>query len=65
MSRGADGPQKLDELVIDHVRGFVLYPMAHVVEIKAPHETRKTGTHLGRRNRIKLVQSIRFPPDEK
>jgi hypothetical protein len=24
MSRGADGPQKLDELVIDHVRGFVL-----------------------------------------
>ena len=43
---GVHGVQKLHELVTDLGRGFVLCPMAHVVEYETPHETRKSGAEL-------------------
>ena len=44
--RGIYGAQELHELVTDQVRGFVLHPVAHIVEFEPAHETRKAGAHL-------------------
>ena len=57
--------QKLHELLIDHIRGFVLYPVAHIVEFETANETGNAGAHLIHGQRIKLFQAIRLPPDEK
>jgi len=40
---GVYGAQELHELVTDLGRGFVLYPVAHIVDFEIPHETRKAG----------------------
>ena len=62
---GVYGAQELHELVADHVGGFVLYPVAHIVEFEPAHETGKTGAHLVHGKRIEFFQSIRLPPNEK
>ena len=46
-------------------RGFVLYPVAHIVEFEPPNETGKAGAHLVHGKRIELFQTIRLPPNEK
>jgi hypothetical protein len=38
--------QELHELVADLGRGFVLYPVAYMVEFETPHETGKAGAEL-------------------
>ena len=58
-------PQELHELLTDHLRRFVLYPMAYVVELEPSPEPRKPGAHLVYSKRIKLFHSIRLPPNEK
>src|SRR5438445_10751310 len=63
--RGVYGAQELHKLVTDHVRGFVLYPMADIIEFESPHETGKTGAHLVHGKWIEFFQSIRLSPDEK
>ena len=46
--RGIYGAQELHELVTDQVQvgGFVLHPVADIVEFEPAHETRKAGAHL-------------------
>jgi len=43
---GVYGAQKLHDLVTDFGRGFVLNPMAHMVDFKVPYETRKAGAEF-------------------
>jgi len=52
-------------LVTDHVRGFVLYPMAYIVEFEPSDETGKAGAHLVHGQWIELFQAIRIPPNER
>jgi hypothetical protein len=40
------GAQELHELVTDLGRGFVLYPVAHIVEFETPDQTGKAGAEL-------------------
>lgn len=40
---GFHGAEKLHDLVTDFGRGFVLNPVAHIVDFEMPHETRKAG----------------------
>ena len=40
------GAQELHELVTDLGRGFVLYPVAYIVEFETPYETGKAGAEL-------------------
>ena len=61
---GADGAQKLHDLVTDLGRGFVLNPVTHIVDFKIPHETRKAGAEFLER-RIELTQAIRLARDVK
>src|SRR5580704_8438527 len=58
------GPQELHKLVNDHAMGFVLYPVAHIVEFEPSHKTRKAGTHLVYGKRIEFFHSLRLPPNE-
>ena len=58
-------PQELHELLTNHLRRFVLYPMAHIVELEPSPEPRKPGAHLVHGKRIKFFHSIRLPPNEK
>ena len=61
---GADGAQKLHDLITDLGRGFVLNPVTHIVDFKIPHETRKARAEfLG--GRIELTQAIRLARDVK
>ena len=64
-SSGVYLAQELHELVADHVRGFVLHPVAHIVEFETSDETGKAGAHLVHGQRIELFQAIRLPPNEK
>src|SRR4029077_5241243 len=59
------GAQELHELITDLGRGFVLYPVAHIVEFERPDETGKAGAHLVDGQWIDLFQAIRFPQNEK
>ena len=58
------GAQELHQLVADLGRGFVLYPVAHIVEFETPHETGKAGAELADRW-IEHLQAIRRPRNEK
>jgi hypothetical protein len=62
---GVYGPQEFHELITDQVRGFVLYPVANIVEFEPPNETGKAGAHLVHGKRIEFFHSISFPPNEK
>ena len=52
-------------MLIDHIRGFVLNPVAYIVEFETANETGNARAHLVHGQRIKLSQAIRLPPDEK
>src|SRR5580704_7721232 len=56
--------QELHKLFADFGRGFVLYPVAHIVEFEIPHETGKTSAKLFKRG-IKRPQAISFTRDIK
>src|SRR5579864_7890218 len=64
VASGVYGAQELHELVTDLGRGFVLYPVAHVVEYETPHETGKAGAELFD-GWIEHLQAIRLPRNEK
>lgn len=49
--------QKLHNLVTDLSRGFVLNPVAHIVDFEIPHETRKAGPEFVK-GWIELPQAI-------
>jgi hypothetical protein len=42
----AYGAQELHEPLTDHIGGFVVYPVAHVVEFEPTHEAGKAAAHL-------------------
>jgi hypothetical protein len=46
VSSGVYGAQKLHDLVTDFGRGFVLNPVAHIVDFEMSHETRKAGAEF-------------------
>ena len=56
--------QELHELVADLGRGFVLYPVAHIVDFESPHKTGKASAELFD-GWIEHLQAIRFPRNEK
>ena len=56
----AHGAQELHQLVTDLLRGFVLYPVAHVVEFETSQETGKADSELVGRKWIELFQAIRL-----
>jgi hypothetical protein len=47
-------------LVTDLGRGFVLYPVAHMVEFETSHETGKANSKLVYGQRVELSESIRL-----
>src|SRR6202034_4131607 len=59
------GAQELHELITDLGGGFVLYPVAHIVEFERPEEPGKAGAQLVHRQWIELFQAIRLSPNEK
>jgi hypothetical protein len=54
--RGIYGAQELHELVTDQVGGFVLHPVADIVEFEPA--TRKAGAHSVQAKRIKFSQPV-------
>ena len=56
--------QELHELVTDLGRGFVLYPVAHVIDFEIPHQTGKAGAEFFD-GWIEHPQAIRLPRNEK
>ena len=62
--RGGYGAQELHGLITAFVHGFVLYPVAHIVEFETPHETSKAGAESVR-GRIQLHRAIRLPAMKK
>jgi len=52
--------QELHQLVINYIGGFVLHPVAHIVEFEPSHEARETTTHLVYGQRIEFFQTIRL-----
>ena len=56
--------QELHKLVTDLSRGFMLYPVAHIVEFDTPHETGKTDAELIHGQWIELSHAIRLPRNE-
>jgi hypothetical protein len=46
VSSGVYGAQKLHDLVTHFGRGFVLNPVAHIVDFEMSHETRKAGAEF-------------------
>ena len=58
------GAQELHELVTDLGGGFVLYPVAHIVEFQIPHETGKAGAKR-LEGWIERPQAVRLSPDVK
>ena len=58
--RGIYGAQELHELVTDQVGGFVLHPVAHIVEFKPAHETSEGRRAFGPRYADKVL-STRLP----
>ena len=62
---GVYGAQEFHELITDQVRGFVLYPVANIVQFEPPNETRKAGAHLVHGKRIEFFESISFSPNVK
>ena len=61
---GVCGAQKLHELVTDLGRGFVLHPVAHIIEFEIPHQTGKAGAQFFH-GWIELPQAIRLPRNVK
>ena len=61
---GVYGAQELHELVTDLGRGFVLYPVAHIIDFEIPHETGKVGAEFFG-GWIEHPQAIRLPRNEK
>ena len=53
------GAQKLQDLGTDLGRGFVLNPVAHIVDFEIPYETRKAGAEFFE-GWIELPQAIRL-----
>jgi hypothetical protein len=43
---GVYGAQELHDLIVDLSSGFVLYPVAHIVDFESSHETRKANTEF-------------------
>jgi len=60
-SGGVYRAQELHELVTDLGRGFVLYPVAHMVKFETSHETGKADSKLVYGQRVELFESIRLP----
>jgi hypothetical protein len=58
------GAQELHELITDLGRGFVLYPVAHILDFEIPHETGKAGAEFFD-GWIEHSQAIRLPRNEK
>ena len=58
------GAQELHELITDLGRGFVLYPVAHIVEFETPHETGKAGAELFE-GWIERPQAVHLSPNVK
>ena len=58
------GAQELHELVTDLGRGFVLYPVAQIIEFEIPHETGKAGAELFE-GWVERPQAVRFSPNVK
>ena len=58
------GAQELHELVTDLGRGFVLYPVAYILDFEIPHETGKAGAEFFD-GWIEHSQAIRLPRNEK
>jgi hypothetical protein len=44
--RSVYAAQELHQLVTDLGRGFVLYPVAHILDFEIPHETGKAGAEF-------------------
>jgi hypothetical protein len=61
---GIYDPQELHELGTNLSRGFVLYPVAYIVEFEDPHETGKPSAELVG-GRIELLQAIDLSRNEK
>ena len=61
---GVYGAQELHDLVVDLGRGFVLYPVAHIVDFESSHETRKANTEFSYGG-IESRQAIRLPRNVK
>ena len=53
------GAQELHELITDLGRGFVLYPVAYIVEFENPHETGKADAEFFK-GWIERSQAIRL-----
>ncbi len=62
--RGVYGVQELDEPVTDLSRGFVLHPVAHIIDFEMAHETGEAGAELLRRW-IEALQAIHLSRNEK
>ena len=58
------GAQELHKLVADLRRGFVLYPVAHMVKLETSHETGKAGAECVE-GWIEHLQAIRLSRNEK
>jgi len=58
------GAQELHDLVADLGRGFVLYPVAHIVDFESSHETRKANSEFFYGG-IESRQAIRLPRNVK
>jgi hypothetical protein len=57
--------QELHELITDLGRGFVLHPVAHIVEFERPNETGKAGAQLVHCQWVELSQASAFPQMKK
>src|SRR5580704_9721521 len=61
---GVYGVQERHEPVTDLGRGFVLYPVAHIIDFEIPHETGKASAESFD-GWIEHPQAIRLPRNEK
>ena len=57
-------PQKLQELLVDLGRGFMLKPVARSVDFDTSNKTRKAGAELVLGQVVELPEAIVFPHHE-
>jgi hypothetical protein len=57
--------QEFHELVNNYIGGFVLHPVANIVEFEPAHHARETTTHLVYGQRIEFFQPVHPSPNEK
>jgi hypothetical protein len=57
--------QEFHQLVINYIGGFVLHPVANIVEFEPSHQARETTTHLLYGQRIEFFQPVHLSPNEK